>query len=82
MSAAEIKTELYQLIDAINDSKTLKAIHTLLTSGKKQKTDWWDSISVDEKKAIEIGLKQLKDGKGIPHHEVRKKVDALLSRKS
>ena len=44
----------------------------------KFKTDWWVTLSVAEKKAIEIGLKQLKDGKGIPHYEVRKKIDALL----
>lgn len=81
MNTAELKMELYQLIDSINDSKTLKAIHGILSSGKKQNADWWETISAEEKAAIQTGLEQLNNGSGIPHIEVRKKVDALLYKK-
>ena len=80
MSTAELKYTLHNLIDVINDSKTLNAIYALISKKKKKDLDWWNTISAEEKKAIETGLKQLKDGKGIPHKEVRKKVDRLLSK--
>jgi len=47
---------------------------------KSKNVDWWDTISDQEKDAINIGLKQLKDGKGVPHKEVKRKVDKLLGR--
>jgi len=78
MSTSELKSELNQLINSINDSKTLKALHTLLTARKEKQLDWWNAISDGEKKAIRIGMQQLLDGKGVPHEEVRKKVGALL----
>ena len=47
---------------------------------KSKKTDWWDTISAQEKEAIDIGLQQLENGEGIPHDEVQRKVDELLGR--
>ena len=38
-----------------------------------QETDWWNEIGEEEKVSIEKGLKQLDQGKGIPHEEVVKK---------
>jgi predicted transcriptional regulator len=38
-----------------------------------QETDWWDEIDEGEKTSIRKGLKQLDQGKGIPHEEVVKK---------
>ena len=38
-----------------------------------QETDWWNEIGEEEKVSIERGLKQLDQGKGIPHVEVVKK---------
>jgi len=44
------------------------------------KTDWWELTSVQEKEAIYLSQQQLKNGEGIPHQEVRQKVDKLLGR--
>jgi hypothetical protein len=37
--------------------------------------------TVEEKEAIYKSQQQLRNGKGIPHHEVKQKVDKLLGRK-
>ncbi len=37
---------------------------------RKSNKDWWDEISEGEKSSIERGMKELKEGKGIPHKEV------------
>ena len=81
MSAAELKLNLHNLIDSIQDSKTLQAIYTLLSKQTPTEADWCDTISDEEKRAIETGVAQLKKGQGIPHKIVRKKVDALLGKK-
>ena len=43
-----------------------------------KKDDWWNTISKKEKLLIEKGLKQLKNGEGIPHSSIRKKIRKLL----
>ena len=42
--------------------------------------DWWDTISDKSKTLIQKGMEELRQGKGIPHEEVKKKVDKLLGR--
>jgi hypothetical protein len=44
------------------------------------KIDWWKLTSVQEKEAIFISQQQLKKGEGIPHQEVKKKVNKLLGK--
>lgn len=82
MSTAELKSYLHQLVVETNDVSVLnkvKAYFSTLRKGKE--VDWWDTITEEEKRAIEIGVEQLKKGQGIPHKTVRKKVDAFLKRK-
>lgn len=68
MSTAELKSNLHELIDKAQDSKILKIAYLLL-SKKKANNDWWLSISEREKAAIERGLRDIKDGKVIPHEK-------------
>ena len=55
MSTAELKSTLHNLIDTINDSKTLNAIYALISKKTKQEIDWWETISEEERAAIEEG---------------------------
>lgn len=82
MSTAELKNYLHQLIVETDDTSVLKKVKTYFASLKKEHemTDWWDKISDSEKKAIKNGITQLKQGKGITHAEIRKKVDQLLKK--
>jgi len=43
--------------------------------------DWWELTSVEERETINKSRQQLSNGKGIPYHEVKQKVDKLLGRK-
>lgn len=82
MSTAELKNYLHQLIVETNDASILKKVKTYFSSLQKEREedDWWNNISEEEKKAIKTGVQQLKQGKGLPHKDVRKKVDFLLKK--
>ena len=81
ISIAETKNHLHKLIAETDDEGILSKVRTYFTLLKNKNTDWWDTISAQEKEAINIGLQQLENGEGIPHKEVKRKVDALLGRK-
>jgi hypothetical protein len=79
-STAEIKNYLHKLIVETDDINILSKVQAYFTTLKSKNVDWGDTISEQEKDAINIGLKQLENGEGIPHQEVKRKVDKLLSR--
>jgi predicted transcriptional regulator len=76
MDIVELRTDLHNMIDKISDSNVLNAVKTLL-SGKAE-TDWWDTISDEEKAEIEQGLAEADRGEVIPHEEVMKKYEKWL----
>ena len=78
---AEIKEYLIKLISEREDENILNEVKVYFTTLKNKKTDWWDTISKQEKEAVETGLEQLENGKRIPHEEVKRKTDELLGRK-
>jgi predicted transcriptional regulator len=80
-STAEIKESLHKFITETNDESILKKVQAYFTTLKSKHIDWWDTISEQEKEAINIGLQQFDNGEGIPHEEVKRKVDKLLGRK-
>ena len=80
MSTIELKTSLHKLIDTIQDSKTLQAIHTLLSKEAIIEADWWNEISDKEKASIERGLKDVKAGRVYTHEQVMGKSKALISK--
>ena len=80
-STAEIKNDLHKLIVETDDESILSKVQAYFNMLKSKNVDWWDTISDQEKEAINIGLKQLENGEGIPHEEVKRKVDKLLGRK-
>ncbi len=81
MSTAELKSTLHKLIvetDDINILVKLKEVFFALKSGQ---LDWADLISDDEKRKIELGLKQAEEGNFISHEEVRKNIDQWFNEK-
>jgi hypothetical protein len=63
------KLKLIEWIARIQDSKTLEK---LISFHKEYETDWWDEISEFEKKEIELGLKDIEEGRTVDHSEVKK----------
>jgi hypothetical protein len=69
------KLELIQWLSSIEDASIIEKIMELR---KKENKDWWDSISENEKKAIESGLKDADSGKLNPHSNARKLYEKWL----
>jgi len=80
-STAELKNYLHKLIVETDDESILTQVQAYFTSLKSKNADWWDTLSDQEKQTIQIGLKQLENGEGIPHQEVKRKANKLLGRK-
>ncbi len=80
-NTAEIKNYLHKLIVETDDESILNKVQAYFTTLKSKNVDWWDTISDQEKDAINLGLHQLKNGEGISHEEVKRKADKLLGRK-
>lgn len=80
-NTAETKNYLHKLIVETDDVNILNKVQAYFTTLKNQNVDWWDVIPDQEKNAINLGLKQLKRGEGIPHEDVKRKADKLLGRK-
>lgn len=80
-NTAEMKNYLHKLIVETDDESFLSKVQTYFLTLKNKNEDWWDTISDQAKESINLGLKQLKNGEGIPHEEVKSKVDKLLGRK-
>ena len=69
------KIELIQWVSSIEDESIIEKIVELR---KKEVKDWWNSISENEKKAIENGLKDAEAGKLNPHSNAKKLYEKWL----
>lgn len=71
------KIGLIEWIAKLNDVSVLEKLNQI----RKEHTsssDWWDEISLDEKKSIERGLKDIEEGKVHSHDEARKIYERYL----
>ena len=80
----ELRKEVKHYIDNA-DERMLKAIYAMLETDQHEDIDeigddWWDKISDGERAAVEEGLKQIEEGKTIPHEEVMKKYRKWLTK--
>ncbi len=78
--STEIRDNLHKLINETEDEVILGKVHAYLTTLQSGNIDWWELTTVEEKEMIYKSQQQLNAGKGIPHNEVKKKVDKLLGR--
>ena len=65
MDALELKSDIHNLIDKVNDLSILNTIKTLLNK-QLVGDDLWDELP----ESIKIGLKQSIEGNTIPHESV------------
>jgi TRAP-type C4-dicarboxylate transport system substrate-binding protein len=69
MNTIELKSDLHELIDKINDTSILTALKTLLSKQVCQE-DFWDDLPEEIKESIEESLKQMENNETIPHNDV------------
>lgn len=70
--SAELKTtrqELIEWINSLDDSKLLNLLNSIKLSNTNTNKDWWDELTPSQKENIEIGLKDLEEGRTITSRE-------------
>ena len=78
MKSAEYNStrqELIQWISSLNDRSLLNFLNSIRMSRKKGNKDWWDQLSESDKKNIELGLKDLEEGKVVSSEDFWKRID-------
>ena len=67
----DISIKKLELIQWLSTIENAAVIDKLMDFRKKESIDWWNSISEEEKHAIEVGLEDAKAGKLNPHSNAR-----------
>ncbi len=64
-----VKLELIEWLTKLEDDNTIQFLKIIKDTGSKD--DWWDELSDEQKQGIQRGLKDVEEGRVIPHEEVR-----------
>jgi predicted transcriptional regulator len=80
MDIKTLKSEIYRMIDEL-DEQGLIEVNEMVTEYLKQtdEDELWDTLSDEDKAAIEEGLEQVEKGMTVPYEEVRKRIHKKLS---
>ncbi|HWA06196.1 MAG TPA: hypothetical protein VG961_06580 [Ignavibacteria bacterium] len=73
MTTTEIKRHLHNQIDTIEDLDKLNEIKEIINFIVNEEVIEWESLSEEERKGIEEGLKDVEEGRTISYDEFRKK---------
>jgi predicted transcriptional regulator len=76
----DIQAEKLNLIKWLADINEPAIIKRFIALKKRQQTDWWDQISIEEKAEIEEGLAQAVQGELLSHEEVISKYQKWRSK--
>lgn len=74
MNTESLRLKLIQWISQLEDENILKKIDTF----RKMEKNGWESLSYEDKQAIEEGLSQLNDGNSISYQDARDKIKSKL----
>jgi predicted transcriptional regulator len=77
MNTIELKSDLHNLIDRVNDATILNAIKAIL-SKQVSKVDFWDELPLNVQESVKRGMEQAKNGETKLHSEVTKKYEKWL----
>jgi hypothetical protein len=72
MAHEGLKLELIEWLTKLEDDEIIQYLKAVKDS-KQDEHNWWDDLDASQKKGIEKGLKDIDEGRVIPHDEVRKK---------
>lgn len=70
MNLENRKINLINWLSSVQEEDVLAQVEKI----QKEKSDWWDSVSENDKKAINEGLGQLDKGEYLTRSEVRSKI--------
>ena len=66
------KLKLIEWLTTLTDQSLIEKLK-FLKDNFSNKTDWWETLSEDVKNSIDEGIKDIEEGRTIPHSEVMKK---------
>jgi len=66
-----IKLELIEWLTKLDNNDTIEYLKIIKDTDSSD--DWWNELSTEQRKGIERGLKDIDDGRVVPHEEVRLK---------
>jgi len=72
MKQDSVKLELIEWICKLEDEEIIYYLKAVKDSNVPQ-VDWWDELNDEQKSDIEQGLKDVDEGRVIPHEEVKRK---------
>jgi predicted transcriptional regulator len=72
MNTIELKTNIFELVEKLDDIATLQAIRILLQKQLKISTtvDFWDELPENIKSEIELSIQEANEGKLTSHNDV------------
>ena len=77
MNAIDLKTDLHNLIDRVNDMKILNAIKAILSSHLLE-NDLWEELPLNVQESAKKGMEQAHNGKTKTHSAVMKNYEKWL----
>jgi len=66
-----IKLELIEWLTKLEDDNTIEYLKIIKDTDSNE--DWWNELSTEQRQGIERGLKDIDEGRVVPHEEVRLK---------
>lgn len=75
MNLETLKLELIGWIADLEDEVVLKRLNLL----RRKSSGGWESMSYEDRLAIEEGINQLNEGNSTPYSDVRKEIDSILT---
>jgi predicted transcriptional regulator len=66
------KLKLIEWLMSLSDQSIIEKLK-LFKDNLSDKSDWWETLSEEEVKSIDEGLKDIEEGRTTPHSEVVKK---------
>lgn len=76
----DLQTKKLDLIKWITEVNEPSVIQKIIELKQEQQSDWWDTISEDERLEIEEGLRQADNGEVFTHDEVMAEYKKWLSK--
>lgn len=71
MKSAQLKLELIEWLTSLEDKEVLQSLFRF--KAIQENADWWDTLSNDQLKEIEKGIKDVKKGKTVSSKTVWEK---------
>ena len=77
MKEIELKSDLHNLIDRVNDMTILNAIKVILSAQLKE-NDFWEELPLNVRESVKRGMEQARSGKTKAHLDVMKNYEKWL----